>query len=220
MIKREKLLTFKDAASLHRDLRNKIHIQEMHDMSGMKVAVAGGLIRVIYASSMVMGKSFGKLGEYISHPTLPVVDILVSIPHFYPSTYPMSSSDKMHILHKGYSLREKAAVVLDEWFILPQLVKLYAWSADRIIGKERPIIALPPRLGYAVARLIGWYMGDVFLTWEEVQGLIAGTLAVDTLPVGQTKLTDWAKKHAAMLGKQYTNELTRRIDRRSAYRSN
>lgn len=90
----------------------------------------------------------------------------------------------------------------------------------RIIGKERPILSLPPRLGYAATRVIGWFVGDVFLTWEEVKGLMAGTLAVDTPPTGQTKLTEWAKKHAATLGKQYTSELARRTDRTSAYRSN
>jgi len=90
----------------------------------------------------------------------------------------------------------------------------------RIIGKERPILSLPPRLAYAATRVVGWFVGDVFLTWEEVQGLMAGTLAVDAPPVGQTKLTDWAKKHAATLGKQYTSELARRVDRASAYRSN
>jgi uncharacterized membrane protein len=88
------------------------------------------LFRVIFASAMVMGKSFGKLGKYMSHPSLPAVDILVSTPHFYPHNYPMTFSDKMHILHKGYSLREKAAVVLDEWFVLPQIEKLYHWSAE------------------------------------------------------------------------------------------
>lgn len=88
------------------------------------------LFRVIFASSMVMGKSFGPLGKYMSNPKLPAVDILVSIPHFYPAAYPMTFSDKMHILHKGYSLREKAAVVLDEWFVLPKLDELYQWSAE------------------------------------------------------------------------------------------
>jgi len=88
------------------------------------------LFRVIYASAMVMGKSFGPLGKYMSNPMLPAVDILVSIPHFYPAAYPMTFSDKMHILHKGYSLREKAAVVLDEWFVLPKLDELYQWSAE------------------------------------------------------------------------------------------
>ncbi|MFO7680076.1 MAG: DUF1269 domain-containing protein [Chloroflexota bacterium] len=88
------------------------------------------LFRVIYASSMVMGKSFGKLGKYMSNPKLPAVDILVSTPHFYPANYPMTFADKMHVLHKGYSLREKAAVVLDEWFVLPKLDDLYQWSAE------------------------------------------------------------------------------------------
>lgn len=88
------------------------------------------LFRVIYASSMVMGKSLGPLGKFMSNPMLPAVDILVSIPHFYPASYPMTFSDKMHILHKGYSLREKAAVVLDEWFVLPKLDDLYQWSAE------------------------------------------------------------------------------------------
>ncbi|MFO7680077.1 MAG: NAD(P)H-binding protein [Chloroflexota bacterium] len=90
----------------------------------------------------------------------------------------------------------------------------------RIIGKERPILSMPPRLAYAATRVVGWFVGDVFLTWEEVQGLMAGTLIVDTPPTGETKLTEWAKKHAATLGKQYTSELARRTDRMKAYRSN
>jgi nucleoside-diphosphate-sugar epimerase len=90
----------------------------------------------------------------------------------------------------------------------------------RIIGKKRPILSMPPRLAYAATRVVGWFVGDVFLTWEEVQGLMAGTLIVDTPPTGETKLTEWAKKHAATLGKQYTSELARRTDRMKAYRSN
>lgn len=46
VIKREKLLTFQDAALLRRDLRNKIHIQEMNDMRGIQGAIAGGLVGI------------------------------------------------------------------------------------------------------------------------------------------------------------------------------
>jgi uncharacterized membrane protein len=88
------------------------------------------LFRVIYASAMVTGRAFGALGKAMSHPGLPAVDILVSVPHFYPQSYPMTFADKMHVLHQGYSLREKAVKVLDEWFVLPQLTELYAWSAE------------------------------------------------------------------------------------------
>jgi hypothetical protein len=88
------------------------------------------LFRVIYASSMVVGKSFGALGKLMSNPILPAVDLLVSIPHFYPHSYPMTFADKMHVLHSGYSLREKAVQLLDEGFVLPQLDELYQWSAE------------------------------------------------------------------------------------------
>lgn len=88
------------------------------------------LFRVIYASSMVMGKSFGALGKLMSNPILPAVDLMVSIPHFYPHSYPMTFADKMHVLHSGYSLREKAVQLLDERFVLPQLDELYQWSAE------------------------------------------------------------------------------------------
>lgn len=88
------------------------------------------LFRVIYASSMVVGKSFGALGKLMSNPLLPSVNLLVSIPHFYPHTYPMTFMDKMHILHSGYSLRSKGAELLDQQFVLPQLTELYEWSAE------------------------------------------------------------------------------------------
>lgn len=89
-----------------------------------------------------------------------------------------------------------------------------------IIGKKRPIISVPPIIGYFVATLTGWVVGDVFVTWEEIKGLMAGTLAVDTPPIGETKLTNWATRHASTLGKRYTSELARRRDRRSEYQSN
>ena len=87
----------------------------------------------------------------------------------------------------------------------------------QIIGKERAIISLPPRLGYWATRVIGWFVGDVFLTWEEVEGLMAGLLYVDSEPAGDTKLTDWAMRNAHTLGEQYANELSRRKDRQASY---
>lgn len=89
-----------------------------------------------------------------------------------------------------------------------------------IIGKNRPIISVPPLIGYLVATVTGWIVGDVFVTREEIKGLMVGTLAVDTPPVGETKLTSWAMRHASALGKRYTSELARRKNRRSEYKSN
>jgi NADH dehydrogenase len=58
------------------------------------------------------------------------------------------------------------------------------------------------------------------ITKDEVQGLMANLLYVDSSPAGTTKLTDWAKKHADTLGFKYTSELARRKDRVRGYKSN
>ena len=89
-----------------------------------------------------------------------------------------------------------------------------------IIGKNRPIVSVPPRLGYLVGWVIGKLVNDVMVTKEEIGGLMANLLHVDSPPTGKTKLTDWAKSHAGTLGLKYTSEIARRDDRASEYKSN
>ena len=103
-----------------------------------------------------------------------------------------------------------------ETFTFRELVQ----KIGEIIGKPRPIISVPPLIGYLVTAITGWIVGDVFITLDEIKGLMAGTLTVNTPPVGETKLTSWAMKHASTLGKEYTSELARRLNRRSRYKSN
>lgn len=90
----------------------------------------------------------------------------------------------------------------------------------QLIGKPRPILSVPPWAGYTLGRLIGAIVGDVVITKDEIEGLMADLLYVDAPPVGQTALTDWIQSHADSLGRHYTSELARRKDRASAYRSN
>ena len=90
----------------------------------------------------------------------------------------------------------------------------------QLIGKERPIISVPPWFGYAVGWLLGSLVGDVVVTKEEIEGLMADLLYVDAPPAGHTVLTDWIRSHADTLGRSYTSELARRKDQVSAYRSN
>lgn len=89
-----------------------------------------------------------------------------------------------------------------------------------IIGKRRPVISVPPAVGYAVGWLLGKLVGDVLITKEEVAGLMANLLCVDSPPAGATRLTDWARARASTLGLHYTSELARRKDRETAYKSN
>ena len=86
-----------------------------------------------------------------------------------------------------------------------------------IIGKPRPIISLPPSLGYASGWLIGRFTGDVVITREEIKGLMQDLLCTKSPPAGSTRLTDWARAHAATLGQYYASEIARRRNRQEAY---
>jgi uncharacterized protein YbjT (DUF2867 family) len=88
------------------------------------------------------------------------------------------------------------------------------------IGVNRPIISVSPELGYWACRLIGLLVGDVVITREEIRGLLEGRLYVEAPPLGATKLTEWMEQHRDTLGRQYTSEMARRVDRASGYRSN
>jgi uncharacterized protein YbjT (DUF2867 family) len=85
-----------------------------------------------------------------------------------------------------------------------------AQTIGEIIGKQRPVIGVPPLFGYFVGRIVGWLVNDVTITRPEIEGLMADLLYVDSPPTGKTRLTDWAREHADTLGKHYANELARR----------
>jgi NADH dehydrogenase len=85
------------------------------------------------------------------------------------------------------------------------------------IGKQRPIVSVPPLVGYLVGLLIGRLVGDVVVTREEIDGLMQGLLCTESPPVGTTKLSDWAREHTATLGTRYASELARRRDRHETY---
>jgi uncharacterized protein YbjT (DUF2867 family) len=83
-------------------------------------------------------------------------------------------------------------------------------TIGEIIGVSRPIISVSPRLGYRVGSLIGKLVGDVFITRDEITGLMNDLLYVNAPPAGATPLTQWARRHAATLGRAYASELARR----------
>lgn len=86
-----------------------------------------------------------------------------------------------------------------------------------IIGKRRPVVSVPPAIGYAAGWMMGKLVGDVLITREEIAGLMQDLLCVDSPPARNTKLTEWATQHADMLGRRYASELARRKDRKSDY---
>ncbi len=120
-------------------------------------------------------------------------------------------------VHEGNNRENKIINCIGpETFTYRELVE----TIGKIIGKKRLIIPVPPLLGYVVGAMIGKIVNDQFITREEVDGLMANLLYVDSPPTGKTKLTDWARDHAYTLGRNYSSELDRRKDRTIEYEVN
>jgi uncharacterized protein YbjT (DUF2867 family) len=101
-----------------------------------------------------------------------------------------------------------------ETFTYRELVR----TIGEAIGRPRPIISVPPILGYAVGSLLGLLLGDVIITRPEIEGLMADLLYVSSPPAGSTRLSEWARAHSSTLGVRYSSELARRRDRKQEYR--
>jgi len=76
---------------------------------------------------------------------------------------------------------------------------------------------MPVWVGRAASSVIGYFVNDVLVTPEEIEGLMANLLYTGADPLGNTRLTEWARIHRDTLGMQYSSELARRIDRERAY---
>jgi NADH dehydrogenase len=101
-----------------------------------------------------------------------------------------------------------------EDFTYRELVEM----VGKAIGIKRKIISIPPALGYAISRVVGLFTGDIFVTYEEIKGLMADLLHVEgATPTAPTKLSEWANLHADSLGQKYASELARRKNRKTAY---
>ena len=112
---------------------------------------------------------------------------------------------------------ERADRIIDaigpETFTYHELVR----QIGAIIGKPRPVVSIPPALGYLTGLLIGKLVGDVLITRDEIDGLMQDLLYTPSPPAGATRLTDWARAHADTLGRRYASELARRRNRSEAY---
>lgn len=89
----------------------------------------------------------------------------------------------------------------------------------RELGIKAHLISVPPALGLLVTRVLGWLVHDVIITKDEVIGLMENRLDVASPPLGSTKLSEWIVSHREQLGRHYTSELARRVDRVHEYRT-
>jgi uncharacterized protein YbjT (DUF2867 family) len=90
-------------------------------------------------------------------------------------------------------------------FTFDRLVRLIGEK----IGHPKPIVHIPPRLALAAAQFISLFVGDVVLTPEEVNGLMAGLLVSGEPPRGKTHLAEWLAENKNSVGAKYASELKR-----------
>jgi uncharacterized protein YbjT (DUF2867 family) len=92
-----------------------------------------------------------------------------------------------------------------EAFTFEDFVRLIA----RGIGRPARIVHVPPAGLIAASRLIGWWLHDVVLNREELDGLMRGLMISKERPMGTTRFTRWLADAANDLGRDYANEIAR-----------
>ena len=66
-----------------------------------------------------------------------------------------------------------------------------------------------PSGALGLSKIVGYFLGDVVLTRDEVTGLMSDLLISDAPPEGKTSLKSWLTGNAATLGGRYASELDR-----------
>jgi len=77
------------------------------------------------------------------------------------------------------------------------------------LGIHARIVHLSPALVLTAANLLGKLLGDVLLTKEEIDGLMADLLVSQHPPTGKTKLSEWLRGAGKDSGQIYSSELKR-----------
>ncbi|MDX2117424.1 MAG: NAD(P)H-binding protein [Planctomycetota bacterium] len=128
---------------------------------------------------------------------------------------PMHVDDMAALMIRHAALEHNTMVdaVGPERFTFRELVTTIA----SMIGEDRAVMSVPPRVGWVVASMLNPIVRDVVITWEEVLGLCRGLLDSDQSESGPTRLTTWARANAATLGVRYASEVGRRVQRGVSY---
>ena len=77
------------------------------------------------------------------------------------------------------------------------------------VGTNPKFIHMSPRSALQMLRVVGPFIGDVVLTREEIEGLMANLLVSKHSATGQTRFSTWLDQNATVLGKRYASELRR-----------
>ena len=92
-----------------------------------------------------------------------------------------------------------------ETFTFDELVRRIAQA----LGRSPKLVHVGPRTALRTLQLVGRVLGDVILTPQEIEGLMANLLVSKSPPLGATRFTEWLSRNASTVGGRYTSELQR-----------
>ena len=96
-----------------------------------------------------------------------------------------------------------------ETYTFDEFVRL----VGQTMGSRTKIVHLPSALALGISKIVGYFLGDVVLTRDEISGLMSDLLISDAPPAGNTSLKSWLTINVATLGGSYTSELDRHYRR-------
>jgi nucleoside-diphosphate-sugar epimerase len=104
---------------------------------------------------------------------------------------------------------EQENVIMDavgpEAFTFEELLKL----VKHAVGSRALIVPMPKGVALAAAAVLGWLLGDVMLTREEVIGLTENLLYSGGPRSGKVRLSRWLTENAGLIGIRYASEVGR-----------
>jgi NADH dehydrogenase len=107
------------------------------------------------------------------------------------------------------SARAESDEVIDavgpETFTFEGLVRLIAQT----IGRRTMFVHVPPAAALNAAAIIGRVVGDVIVTRDELDGLMAELVMTEGPAAGSRRLTEWLAQSASIVGKHYASEVSR-----------
>jgi NADH dehydrogenase len=77
------------------------------------------------------------------------------------------------------------------------------------LGREVRVLGVPARVAYFAGKLIGAFLHDVVLTYEEILALRSNALFSLHAPRGTVGINDWLEAHKDEIGREYRSELKR-----------
>jgi uncharacterized protein YbjT (DUF2867 family) len=92
-----------------------------------------------------------------------------------------------------------------EVFSFEDLVRMIAVA----VGARPKFIHLSADAVFRMLQLVGSAVGDVILTREEIEGLMANLLVSSNAPSGQTRFTQWLAQSGDTIGTTYRSEVRR-----------